>query len=46
MHELAHKKHMDHSDEYWMVVRELYGPGVERSKRWLAQHGGELYRYF
>ena len=46
MHELAHKKHMDHSDEFWMVVRELYGPGVERAKRWLAQHGGELYRYF
>ena len=46
MHELAHKKHMNHSDEFWMVVRELYGPGVERAKRWLAQHGGELYRYF
>lgn len=46
MHELAHKKHMDHSPEFWMTVRELYGPGVERAKRWLAQNGGTLHRYF
>jgi predicted metal-dependent hydrolase len=46
MHELAHTKHMNHSDEFWMTVRELYGPGVERAKRWLALHGGELHRYF
>ena len=46
MHELAHTKHMDHSADFWATVRELYGPGVERAKRWLAQHGGELHRYF
>lgn len=46
MHELAHKKHMNHSSEFWMTVRELYGPGVERAKRWLAQHGSELHVYF
>lgn len=46
MHELAHKKHMDHSPAFWAMVRELYGPGVERAKRWLAQHGGELHKYF
>ena len=46
MHELAHTKHMDHSDNFWMTVRELYGPGVERAKRWLSQHGGELHLYF
>ncbi len=46
MHELAHKKHMNHSPAFWAVVHELYGPGVERAKRWLAQHGGELHKYF
>lgn len=46
MHELAHKKHMDHSAAFWMTVRELYGPGVERAKRWLSLRGSELYKYF
>ncbi len=46
MHELAHRKHMNHSDEFWATVRELYGPGVERAKRWLKQNGGVLYQMF
>ena len=46
MHELAHKKHMNHSPEFWATVRELYGFGVERAKRWLAQNGAELHRFF
>ena len=46
MHELAHKKHMNHSPEFWATVRELYGFGVERAKRWLTQNGGQLHRYF
>ncbi|MBR6684783.1 MAG: DUF45 domain-containing protein [Alphaproteobacteria bacterium] len=46
MHELAHKKHMNHSPEFWATVRELYGFGVERAKRWLSQNGAELHRFF
>ncbi len=46
MHELAHVKYMNHSPEFWATVRELYGMGVERAKRWLKQNGGTLHRYF
>lgn len=46
MHELAHRRHMNHSPEFWATVRELYGPGVERAKRWLAKNGAGLYQYF
>ncbi|MDW3024690.1 MAG: SprT family zinc-dependent metalloprotease [Alphaproteobacteria bacterium] len=46
MHELAHIKHMNHSAEFWATVRDLYGPGVERAKRWLKQNGGTLHRWF
>ncbi len=46
MHELAHVRHMDHSPEFWATVRDLYGPGVERAKRWLKQNGGQLHKYF
>ena len=46
MHELSHKKHMDHSPAFWRQVTELYGFGVERAKRWLTQNGASLHRYF
>ncbi len=45
MHELAHRRHMDHSPEFWATVSELYGFGVERAKRWLNAHGAELHKY-
>lgn len=46
MHELAHRKHMDHSPEFWATVSQLYGFGVERAKRWLSKNGGGLHKYF
>lgn len=46
MHELSHKKHMDHSPAFWRQVSELYGFGVERAKRWLVKEGASLHKYF
>ncbi len=46
MHELAHRKHMDHSPEFWAYVGELYGFGVERARRWLQKNGATLHQYF
>lgn len=45
MHELSHRKYMDHSPEFWANVSQLYGFGVERAKLWLSKNGQTLHRY-
>lgn len=46
LHELAHRKHMDHSADFWATVSRLYGDQVGRAKRWLTQNGAKLHGYF
>ena len=46
MHELSHRRYMDHSKDFWANVSKLYGFGVERAKRWLTQNGQSVHRYF
>ena len=46
MHEVSHRKHMDHSPAFWAQVSKLHGEGVGRAKLWLTKHGAELHKYF
>lgn len=43
-HELAHLEHMNHSPAFWAETERLY-PGWRESRRWLRQHGGELFAF-
>lgn len=46
MHEVSHRKYMDHSPAFWAQVSKLHGAGVGRAKLWLTKNGAELHRYF
>ena len=41
VHELAHRKHMDHSPAFWAEV-EIILPDYRESVRWLKINGGKL----
>lgn len=43
-HEVAHLVELNHSDRFWRVVRDLYGPWEAR-RGWLREHGQALMRY-
>ena len=41
IHELAHRKHMNHSQKFWQFV-ELYSPRWKEYRKWLVKHEDEL----
>jgi len=43
-HEVAHLKHMNHSEEFWETVEYLFGP-FKKERTWLRQNGSSLHRY-
>jgi predicted metal-dependent hydrolase len=43
-HEVAHLKHMNHSEEFWQTVEYLFGP-YKKERNWLKQNGSSLHRF-
>ncbi len=41
VHELCHRRHMDHSAAFWLDV-EAFLPDYRARRAWLAEHGGSL----
>lgn len=41
VHELSHRKHMNHSREFWATVKR-YMPDYARHRQWLKENGGGL----
>lgn len=41
LHELAHRRHLNHSTRFWDEVARLC-PGWENAEAWIKQHGREL----
>lgn len=38
IHELAHRREMNHSHRFWQIVRQ-YDPAFDRHRGWLKRHG-------
>jgi predicted metal-dependent hydrolase len=43
-HEVAHLRHMNHSDRFWNEVRSLFGEYNEQ-RQWLRENGSNLHQY-
>jgi predicted metal-dependent hydrolase len=43
-HEVAHIREMNHSPQFWRLVRDLVGD-PRRAQKWLREHGAALHRY-
>ncbi|MCM1008905.1 MAG: M48 family metallopeptidase [Ruminococcus flavefaciens] len=41
VHELCHRKEMNHSSQFWAEVRKVL-PDYEKQKSWLKEHGDEI----
>lgn len=41
VHELCHRKEMNHSSQFWTEVRKVL-PDYEKQKLWLKEHGDEI----
>ena len=41
VHELCHRKHMDHSPAFWQEVEKIL-PEYRQQKAWLKEHGSSL----
>ena len=43
-HEVAHLKHMNHSDQFWIEVKTLYGD-YKFERHWLRENGSTLHQF-
>ena len=43
-HEVAHLVHMDHSQKFWTLTRNL-APQTQKAEAWLKSHGASLHRF-
>jgi predicted metal-dependent hydrolase len=42
-HEVAHLKHLDHSQRFWRLVL-THCPSAARAKKWLKAHGHDVHK--